>query len=49
MVSSWIVSEMRKEGLVEGTVTIVGRRLDWRILHTVALRVANRLCTSSSN
>ena len=28
-VASWMVGEMRKEGLVSGTVIIVGRRLDW--------------------
>ena len=47
--ASWIVGEMRKECLVAGTVIIVGRRLDWGILHAVALRVANRLYTSYRN
>ena len=42
-----MVSEMRKEGLVTGTVIIVGKRLDWGILYSVELRVVNRLCTSS--
>ena len=42
--ASLLVGEMSKGGLVAGTVIIVGRRLDWRILHAVALRVANRLC-----
>ena len=46
-VASWMVGEMRKEGLVPGTVIIVERRLDQGILHAVALRVANRLCRSS--
>ena len=46
-VVSWMVSEMRKEGLVTGTVIIVGKRLDWGILYSVELRVVNRLCTSS--
>ena len=46
-VAFWMVGEMKKEGLVGGTVIIVGRRLDWGILHAMALRVANRLCTSS--
>ena len=45
-VASWIVGEMRKEGLVAGKVILVGRRLDQRILHAVVLRVAKRLCTS---
>ena len=45
-VASWIVGETRKEGLVSGIVIIVGRRLDWRILHAMKLSVANRLCTS---
>ena len=44
-----MVGEMRKEGLVSGTVIIVGRRLDCGILHDVVLRVVNRLCTSSRN
>ena len=43
-----MVGDMRKEGLVSGTVIIVGRRLDWGILHALALRVVNRLCTGSS-
>ena len=34
-VASCIVGDMRKEGLVAGTVIIVGRRLDWGILHAV--------------
>ena len=42
-----MVGEMSKEGLVSGTVIIVGRILDWLILHDVALRVVNRLCISS--
>ena len=46
-VASWIISEMRKEGLVLGTVITVGRRLDWGILHAVALRFAKRLCIIS--
>ena len=46
-VASWLVGEMSKGGLVAGTVIIVGRMLDWRILHAVALRFANRLCTRS--
>ena len=44
-VESWVVVDMRKEGLVSGTVIIVGRRLDWGILNDVVLGVANRLCT----
>ena len=48
-VAYWMVGEMRKEGLVSGTVIIVGRRLDCGILHDVVLRVVNRLCTSSRN
>ena len=47
-VAYWMVGEMRKEGLLAGTVIIVGRRLDWVIFHASALRVANILCTSSS-
>ena len=43
-----MVGNMRKEGLVAGTVIILGRRIDWGILNDVVLRVANRLCTSSS-
>ena len=39
--------DMRKEGLVSVTVTILGRRLGWGVLHAVALRVAKMLCTSS--
>ena len=46
-VASWIIGEMRREGLVAGTVIIAGRRLYWLILHAVVLRVVNRLCTSS--
>ena len=45
--ASWMVGDMRKEGLLAGKVIIVGRRLDWGIMHSVALRVVNRLCTSS--
>ena len=45
--ASWIVGEMRKEGFVAGTVIIIGMRLDWGILHTVALRVAKILCKIS--
>ena len=37
-VASWIVGEMRKEGLVLGTVIIVGRRLDWGILYCMQWR-----------
>ena len=44
-----MVGDMRNEGLVAGTVIIVGKRLDCVILYAVALRVANRLCTSSRN
>ena len=43
----WMVGEIRKERLVAGKVIIVGSILDWGILHAVALRVENRLCTSS--
>ena len=46
-VASWMVGEMSKEGLVSGTVIIVWRRLDWRIMHYVVLRFENRLCTIS--
>ena len=46
-VASWMVGEMSKEGLVAGIVIIVGRRLDWGILHDVALRVVNSLFTIS--
>ena len=46
-VASWIIADMRKEWLVSGTVIIVRRRPDWRIMHAMVLRVANRLCTSS--
>ena len=46
-VASWMVGEMRKEGLVSGTIIIVGRRLYWGMLHAVEMRVVNRLCTSS--
>ena len=42
-VSSWMVGEMGKEGLVSGTLIIVGRRLYWVILHAVELRVAKGL------
>ena len=28
-VASWIVGEITKEGLVAGTVIIVGMRIDW--------------------
>ena len=42
-----MVGEMSKEGLVAGIVIIVGRRLDWGILHDVALRVVNSLFTIS--
>ena len=45
--ASWMVGEMRKEGLVSGTVIILGRIVDWGILHAVVLRVANRLFMSS--
>ena len=48
-VAYWIVGQMRKEGFIAGTLIIVGRILDWGILHAVALRVAKRLCMSSSN
>ena len=44
MVASWMVCEMSKEGLVAGTVSMVGRRLDCRIFHAVELRFVNRLC-----
>ena len=46
-VLSCIIGEIRKECFVEGTVIIVGGRLDWGKLHAVLLRVAKRLCTSS--
>ena len=46
-VASWIVGEMRKEGLVTGRVIIVGRILDWGILNAVELRILNRLCKKS--
>ena len=42
-VASWFVGEIRKEGLVSGTVIILGIRLYWGVFHAVALRVANRL------
>ena len=44
----WMVGEMSSQGLVAVIVIKVGRILDWVIFHAVALRVANRLCTSSS-
>ena len=47
MVTYLIVGEMRKEGLLAGTVIIIGRILYWLILHSVALRVFNRLCMIS--
>ena len=47
--ASWVVDDMRREGLAVGTVIIVGSRLDWGVLHAVALRVVNRLYTSSWN
>ena len=46
-IASYIFGDMRKEGLVSVTVTILGRRLGWGVLHAVALRVAKMLCTSS--
>ena len=46
-VESWIVCETRKEGLVAATVILVGRRLDWGILHALELRVYKWLCTRS--
>ena len=46
-VESWIVGEMRKEGLLSGTLIIVGRILDQVILNAVVLRVMKRLFTSS--
>ena len=49
MVTYLIVGEMRKEGLLAGTVIIVGRILYWLIFHAVALRFAKRLCKSSRN
>ena len=45
-VASWIVGDMSKEGLVSGTLIVVGGILDWGILHTVVLRVVKRLFTS---
>ena len=45
MVTYLIVGEMRKEGLLAGTVIIVGRILYSVILHAVALRDAKMLCT----
>ena len=44
-----MIGEISMEGLVAGTVIIVGRRLGWGILHAVALRVVDRLFTSSRN
>ena len=46
-VTSFIVGEMRKQGFAAGTVIIVGKILYWGILHAVALRVDNMLCTIS--
>ena len=46
-VASWIVGDMRKEGLLSGAIIIVGKRIDWGIWNEVAMRVAKRLCTSS--
>ena len=46
-VTSCMVGKMRKEGLLAGTIIIVGMRIDWGILHAVVLRFANRLCTIS--
>ena len=46
-VESCIFSKMRKEGFVSVKLFIVGRRLDWGILHAVAPRVSKRLCTRS--
>ena len=46
-VACWMVGEMRKEGLVALTLTIVGRILYWVILLAVELRVSNRFCKSS--
>ena len=46
-VASWIVGEMAKAGQVWGAVTVTGTRQDGGRLQAVALRVANRLCTSS--
>ena len=43
-VASLMVGDIRKDGLLVGTVIIVGRRLDWVILHAAALMVVNRLC-----
>ena len=46
--ASWIVGDTSKEGLVSGTLIVVGGILDWVILHAVVLRVVKRLCTSFS-
>ena len=44
-VESWMLGDIREEELVAGKVIIVGRRIDSVILHAVALRVENRVCT----
>ena len=46
-VASWVVGEMRKEGLISVTVIILRRKLDWGILHAVELRFVDRLFTIS--
>ena len=42
-VDSWIVSSMTNKGFLAGALIIIGRRLDWVILNTVVMKVAERL------